>query len=133
MSWTPVTPQDKPMREIKEYDQGGAAETPTPETAPPFGALPGITAEDIRPKRGPKPKKEVAVVDLVNQPPHYTSGGIETIDFIEAKLTPQEYQGYLKGNVLKYASRLGHKGDAVIDAGKLNWYTTRLAQHLKGD
>lgn len=71
--------------------------------------------------------KRVASVDLVNHPPHYTTGGIETIDFIRAKLTPEQFKGYLLGNVIKYSSRIGHKGQEKQDAGKLNWYTKTLA------
>lgn len=48
--------------------------------------------------------------DNINAPDHYTKGGIETIDYIKAKLTPEEYEGYLKGNVLKYLSREHDKG-----------------------
>ena len=66
--------------------------------------------------------------DPVNHPAHYKVGGIETIDLIKAKLTPEEFRGYLKGNVLKYASRAGHKNDAVEDAGKLAWYANRLSK-----
>ena len=69
-------------------------------------------------------------IDDVNQPPHYKIGGIETIDVIEAKLTPEEFRGYLKGNVMKYASRTGYKGDALQDAGKMAWYANRLEQTL---
>ena len=47
--------------------------------------------------------------DMVNSPPHYTVGGIETIDYIQAKLTPEEFRGYLKGSCIKYSSRLGQK------------------------
>jgi hypothetical protein len=42
--------------------------------------------------------------DPVNHPAHYV-GAIETIDFIRDKLTPDEFVGYCKGNVLKYISR----------------------------
>ena len=62
--------------------------------------------------------------DMVNSPPHYTAGGIETIDFIQAKLSPEGYRGYLQGNLLKYASRIGKKGSD--DAGKAAWYAQRL-------
>ena len=62
--------------------------------------------------------------DMVNSPPHYTAGGIETIDFIKAKLSPEGYRGYLQGNLLKYASRIGKKGSD--DAGKAAWYADRL-------
>lgn len=68
--------------------------------------------------------------DVVNHPAHYKAGGIETIDFIEAKLTREEFIGYLKGNALKYASRVGKKGDADIDAGKMAWYAMKLRDVL---
>jgi len=67
-----------------------------------------------------------ANVDMVNHPPHYTAGGIETIDYIQAKLTPEEFRGYLKGSVLKYSSRAGLKGDTSEDLGKLVWYANKL-------
>ena len=62
--------------------------------------------------------------DMVNSPPHYTAGGIETIDYIKAKLSAEGYRGYLQGNLLKYASRIGKKGSD--DAGKAAWYADRL-------
>jgi len=68
--------------------------------------------------------------DPVNHPAHYTHGGIETIDFIQAKLTPEEFRGYLKGNILKYGSRIGHKDNDMQDAGKLSWYTNKLRSIL---
>ena len=57
--------------------------------------------------------------------------GIETIAFIQAKLTPDEYRGYLKGNLLKYSSRIGHKGAAQLDAGKAGWYANALMQAIE--
>lgn len=68
--------------------------------------------------------------DMVNSPPHYKVGGIETIDYIQAKLTPEEFRGYLKGNVLKYTSRAEYKGDAGKDLDKMVWYALKL-QSLK--
>lgn len=83
-----------------------------------------INIDSVHAKMQPK------AIDLVNQPPHYTDGGIETIDFLAAKLTKQEFIGYLKGNVLKYGSRLGKKGDVEVDAGKMAWYATKLRDVL---
>jgi hypothetical protein len=76
----------------------------------------------------PETQRVIMVVqpDPVNHPAHYTHGGIETIDFIQAKLTPEEFRGYLKGNILKYGSRIGHKENDMQDAGKLAWYTAKL-------
>lgn len=59
-------------------------------------------------------------VDLVNHPPHYTQGGIETIDFIEAKQLT-----YNLGNVVKYVTRSEHKGNRLQDLMKARWYLER--------
>ena len=58
--------------------------------------------------------------DAVNRPPHYTDGGIETIDFIEAKQL-----GYNLGNAVKYISRAGKKGNRLQDLQKAQWYIAR--------
>jgi len=58
--------------------------------------------------------------DMVNHPPHYKTGGIETIDFIEAKNL-----GYNLGNVVKYISRADYKGDRLENLKKAQWYMNR--------
>ena len=58
--------------------------------------------------------------DMVNHPPHYTAGGIETIDFIEAKKLD-----YHLGNVVKYVTRASLKGNAFQDLLKARWYLDR--------
>ena len=68
--------------------------------------------------------------DMVNHPPHYTSGGIETIDYIKAKMSPDEYIGYLRGNIFKYNTRIGLKGDSVEDSGKIVWYAVELNKYI---
>ena len=73
-------------------------------------------------------RQEEPKVDMVNSPPHYKVGGIEVIDFIKAKLTLDEFRGYLQGNILKYSSRVGYKGDASEDVGKLIWYANKLQE-----
>ena len=47
--------------------------------------------------------------EQVNSPSHYTTGGIETIHFIRAKLGPEGFRAYCLGNVLKYVSRWQEK------------------------
>jgi hypothetical protein len=64
--------------------------------------------------------------DMVNHPPHYKVGGIEAIDYIQAKLTAEEFAGFCKGNALKYISRANHKKDATEDLRKAIWYLDRL-------
>ena len=42
----------------------------------------------------------------------YKHGDVECIDAIRAALTPEEFRGFCKGNVLKYVWRERHKGGA---------------------
>ncbi len=63
--------------------------------------------------------------DLVNAPPHYRAGAIECIDAIRAALTPEEWRGYIKGNVMKYVWRERHKG-GTESLRKAAWYLERL-------
>lgn len=58
--------------------------------------------------------------DPVNHPQHYLVGGIETIDFIEAKQF-----NYNLGNAVKYITRAGHKGNRKQDLEKAVWYLNR--------
>ena len=60
------------------------------------------------------------VADPVNHPEHYKVGGIETIDFIEAKSL-----SYNLGNVVKYLTRADHKGNKLQDLQKAQWYLNR--------
>jgi len=59
---------------------------------------------------------------------YYDAGGIETLDVIKAKLTPEQYEGYLLGNIIKYATRLNFKGSAERDAAKLANYSRWFAE-----
>ena len=68
---------------------------------------------------------EPAKPDMVNSPPHYTDGGIETIDYIAAKLGPDGFKAYCVGNAMKYISRAGKKGSAKEDLSKAIWYLRR--------
>ncbi len=73
-----------------------------------------------------KIKPEYAVkTDNVNHPQHYTQGGIETIDYLQAKMTKEQFEGYLLGNILKYVSRYPHK-NGVEDLQKAEWYIDKL-------
>jgi predicted ArsR family transcriptional regulator len=63
--------------------------------------------------------------DNVNHPPHYKAGGIETIDFIEAKSL-----NYNLGNVVKYVTRADHKGNKLEDLQKAQWYLNREIKNL---
>lgn len=61
--------------------------------------------------------------DIINNPAHYVTGGIEVIDFIEAKVL-----GFNLGNVVKYISRADHKGKRIEDLEKARFYLDREIQ-----
>jgi len=76
---------------------------------------PEITVEEIN--------IEAPKADPVNHPAHYKVGGIETIDFIEAKSL-----GYHLGNAVKYITRADHKGNRLQDLQKAKWYIDRAIE-----
>lgn len=72
-------------------------------------------------------------MDNVNRPDHYTEGGIETIDFIKAKMTEEQFFGYCLGNVMKYVSRCQFKNDGediVNDLHKAEIYLIKAIKEL---
>lgn len=66
----------------------------------------------------------------IQSPAHYTVGGYEALDVIRAKLTPEEYRGYLKGNILKYLMRSNYKQDHDKDCNKAAFYAAELKDAL---
>ncbi|NBW11688.1 MAG: DUF3310 domain-containing protein [Caulobacteraceae bacterium] len=70
------------------------------------------------------------VESLVESPAHYTVGGIETIDYLKAKASKEEFCGYLRLNVMKYISRAGHKDNTLQEFKKAQWYLNRLVTEL---
>lgn len=66
------------------------------------------------------------IQDEVNKPSHYNSGDIECIAAIQASMSRDEFQGYLKGNCLKYLWRYQYKGKPIQDLEKARWYLNRL-------
>ncbi len=57
----------------------------------------------------------------VNAPKHYTVGGIDNIEFIRAKMSPEMLEGFYMGNVIKYLVRYRHK-DGLNDLKKAQVY-----------
>lgn len=68
--------------------------------------------------------------DNVNNPAHYTAGGIETLDYIKAKV--KDYPSYVVGNILKYVSRYEHK-NGIEDLKKAQFYLNDLIEWMESD
>jgi len=69
--------------------------------------------------------------DKIN-PDHYKFGGIETFDYLKAKLSPTQLAGFCKGNIIKYVSRVDHK-NKVEDLKKAKWYLDKLIKEIEND
>jgi hypothetical protein len=90
---------------------------------------PEVIEAVAKPRRGrPKKNDDSSSNDPVNNPHHYTAGGVETIDFIEAKKL-----NFHLGNVVKYVSRAGMKGEYLQDLEKAAWYLAREIERAKGE
>lgn len=61
---------------------------------------------------------------------HYKDMGIQPWAVMEAVLTREEFIGYLKGNVIKYAMRQGKKDSD--DANKARHYSVKLVEIQNG-
>jgi hypothetical protein len=62
---------------------------------------------------------------------HYKDMAIQPWELMESVLTHEEFVGYLKGNVIKYAMRAGRK-DGSDDLGKARHYMLKLAEVQDG-
>lgn len=65
--------------------------------------------------------------DNVNHPNHYNSYSREVIDTLQGSMTPDEFKGYLKGNIMKYVTRYQFK-NGVEDLKKAKWYIEKLTE-----
>lgn len=71
------------------------------------------------------------MTDNVLQPKHYMQGSHECIDEIKAMLTPDEFRGFLKGNVIKYRYRANLKNGKEDLAKADNYVYYLINGHFK--
>ena len=78
-----------------------------------------------------------AMGELISQPSadatqvdgtHYKDMPMQPWDVMEAVLTPEEFRGFLKGNIIKYSMRAGHKEGAHQDGDKARHYKQKLRE-----
>jgi hypothetical protein len=83
----------------------------------------------VRPEHKDAALKLIKGIDVVNNPPHYKTGGIDTLDFIEAKDL-----NFRLANVVKYVVRCGKKlnSDPVEDLEKAKFYLEREIEARRG-
>ena len=77
-------------------------------------------------------KNKMREEDMINSPPHYADGQIETIDYIVDVLGEYDAIHYCHGNVIKYTgSRLWSKGKPIEDAKKASWYLNKMVELME--
>lgn len=73
---------------------------------------------------------EDAKADPVNRPAHYTSGGIECIDAMQAAFGAEAVKDFCLCNAFKYLWRHRNK-NGVEDLKKARWYLNRLIEAVE--
>ena len=68
--------------------------------------------------------------DPVNRPTHYTSGGIECIDAMQAAFGDEAVKDFCLCNTFKYLWRHRQK-NGVEDLKKVRWYLNRLITEME--
>ena len=71
--------------------------------------------------------KQIHKSNNVNHPNHYNQRKLETITLIRYILTPEQFRGFLMGNIIKYLDRFRFK-NGKEDLLKAQWYAKELAQ-----
>jgi hypothetical protein len=61
---------------------------------------------------------------------HYTSMAVQPWEAMRAWMNREQFQGYLQGNVIKYISRAGKKGDTLEDLKKAQHYLETLIETM---
>ena len=65
---------------------------------------------------------------------HY-QGDVEPIELMQAQMTREAFMGFLRGNIIKYASRFGKKDNesTIKEAAKIRVYAEWLEVAARGD
>lgn len=64
---------------------------------------------------------------------HYSESVVEPIKVMEKLFTKEELKGFIKGNILKYRLRMGHKDDIQKEMDKIRVYEQWLAKLERGE
>lgn len=60
---------------------------------------------------------------------HY-KGEVEPIQLMKAQMNFEAYTGFLRGNIIKYASRFGKKDACIKEATKIMFYAEKLREAI---
>lgn len=63
---------------------------------------------------------------------HY-QGAVQPIHLMRAQMSKEAFMGFLRGNIIKYTSRLGKKDKEVKETAKILQYALWLHQTAQGE
>ncbi|KGJ25364.1 DUF3310 domain-containing protein [Staphylococcus haemolyticus] len=93
-----------------------------------------ITIDDSWKFKKVSKQNQTKLTELSNNetiPTHYKgTKGVDVIEFIQQQLTEEQFEGFMLGNIIKYATRYGRKGDKVDDLKKIGVYQNRMLRSL---
>ena len=72
--------------------------------------------------------EEHAKDSTVDSPSYYKQASVEAIELMKELMTPQQFEGFVWGNVIKYAYRYGKKGSRAETAAKIKQYAEWLEE-----
>jgi hypothetical protein len=64
---------------------------------------------------------------------HYQQAEVQPIEIMQMYLTPEEFRGFLKGNLIEYSLKAKFKGSEQVDIDKAYQYAKWLGQALRGE
>lgn len=67
---------------------------------------------------------------------HYqsnTDDGIDLIDFWHMQMSPEEFRGAIKSNLMRYSTRLGRKDEEIAELNKIIDYAERYREKLEAE
>lgn len=116
--------------ECKLYDKDRGCATYTYQNPKQTVRIMGYdVVEDDAPNAAEKYGEDVKP-DPVNRPAHYTSGGIECIDAMQAAFGAEVVKDFCLCNAFKYLWR-HHSKNGVEDLKKARWYLNRLIREME--
>lgn len=92
--------------------------------------FPADTPRFELPSQIPPAGKRLQADDIQAGGDHYKTMPVQPWHVMQSVLTPEEFRGFLKGNIIKYAMRQGKKDSP--DAEKLKHYQMKLEEVNNG-
>lgn len=82
---------------------------------------------------GPIPYRFSKPDGTANAQKHYQVADKQPIEIMQEYLTQEQFIGLMRGQVLKYTLRFGHKDDTTKEADKIYQYAKWLRQAVRGE